>query len=499
MSVHLKKIFLAVLLLTLLADINAQQDSLATDSIIKRANEILQKYAERTLFYDTSDYEPGNGLAYDINLQIAASHGYCIEIVRLLKRGASIDNMEGGNATPLHYAIAGGHKDAAELLLLLGASTEKRDIFGNTPLTTAVMNADLSTAELIIRHGALLSGSDAGGSTALHHAAAKGDFYITDMLLYYEAPADSTDSEKNTPLMIAVWSAYPDIADLLLMAGANPNIPDRKGFTPFMVAAQNGDTLLMKMLSDHGADIYASNFEGYNALTIAVKAGRTEAVKYLLRNGNLWLPRSDNRAEPVSVALNYGHRDIIPLLKEEGFRSKIEFGFDDFSFSAGGLLTSHYTLISADVAIREPRLKAGITAGIDFNPARTRLLLLSDHEIHQYRLKTTVIHAGIFKQLSLDNGLGSSRINLLISLSAAYRFHSYYSGTRQKPEEAFCVIPYAGIELSRKSIGVRGGVSYLNMPFHRVGPLWIGAGVSYYIFRYYDSAPGKRIKLYDYE
>lgn len=481
--------------------IKAQQDSLAVDSIVTRINALLEVYKERALYVDTSDYVTGGYSADDINLQIAASFGACDEIVRLVIKGADVNNMEGNVATPLHYAVASGSRLAVEILLLLGALPDKYDVYGNTPLISAVRSNDLEMSELLIRYGAPVSQTDRFGSTPLHHAVALGYFYIADMLLYYDAPLEARDVEGNTPLLAGVSFGYYDICDLLLQNGADPNVADKKGFTPLMVAAQNGDTLILRMLTDAGANIYAFNDEGLDALGCAVRSGNSNAVLFLLSKGNRWKYPDENLKHPMALAEYYGRKDIIPLLMRYGMsRQKKQFALDRFTCSAGAIFTTHYLMLTGSVALSDPETRYGLSAGAAFNPFNYRLLVKgSDDVIYQYRVNSSVLSAGLFREFLLSKNFGNSKMSFIPSISAGYRFYSKYAGTNDKPDDSFCLIPSAEMKWSLKNFGLSAGVTYLKTPYHKVSPAWFSLRISYAIGKTSSGAAAKKIRLYNYE
>jgi ankyrin repeat protein len=208
MTAMYRPILILFLLISVSTGMKAQQDSLRIDSVVTRIRVILDEYNEKLSYVDTSDYVSNSVDADNFNLQTASSLGACNEILRLFARGADVNTFAGGVATPLHYAVASGKKEAAEILLLLGALPDKRDEYGNTPLITAVRSNDLEIAELLIRYGASVKLGDSYNSAPLHHAAALGLFYITDMLLYYDSPVEIYDTEGNSPLMIGVSFGY---------------------------------------------------------------------------------------------------------------------------------------------------------------------------------------------------------------------------------------------------------------------------------------------------
>lgn len=479
---------------------SAQPDSLALDSITKRIRVILKEYNERVLFVDTSDYVSEGYGRDDFNLQIAASKGACNEIVRLYLKGADVNNFTGKTATPLHYSVASGIKEAVEILLLLGARTDAFDIYGNTSLTSAVRSGDLDIAEMLIRYGASPDMADKASSTPLHHSAALGLFYVTDMLLYYEAPTESRDHEGNTPLMAAVTFGFYDIADILLQYGADPGAADRKGFTPLMAAAQNGDTLMMTLLIKEGAYLYAVNKDGVDALGCATIMGRKEAVDLLFDKGNKWVYSGREMTDPVNLAEHYGQREVLQILLDKDLTTQRRFSLEELALSAGGMFTTHYQMADVSVSLSDPGMRTGIKLGAAFNHASQRMLIIEDEDIiSQYKVSSSLVYAGVFREFMLGSPVNSSTWSIVPSLSAGYRFYSLYEGTNDRPKNKFCFVPAAELRWDINNLSVSSGLTYLNTPFHKVFPVWFTIRASYTLFRESWNASVKRIRLYDYE
>jgi len=496
----LKRLALSLMFVLCGLSVFAQQDSLALESIAQRIKVILKEYNDQVLFVDTSDYATEGYDVDDFNLQIAASKGACNEIIRLYLKGADVNNFVGKTATPLHYAVASGKMKAVEILLLLGAATDVTDRFGNTPLTSAVRSNDLDLSEMLIRYGASLTKADRVNSTPLHHAAALGFFYIADMLLYYEAPMELRDQEGNTPLMTAVSFGYYDIADILLQAGADPGAADRKGFTPLMVAAQNGDTLMIRLLISNEAYLYALNNDGIDALGCASITGQKEAAELLLDNGNRWIYSGREMSDPVNLAYHYGHAELVKILTGRGLAAGRGFSLNELTLLAGGMITTHYQMADLSLAITDPKLRTGIKLGAAFNPASQRMLIAGDDEIiYQYKVSSSVIYAGLFREYQLNNPGSGRTWSIVPSLSLGYRFHSLYEGTTDRPDNKFCIIPAAEIRWSRRNINFSSGLTYLNTPFYKVFPVWLTLRASYTLIRESRTNTIKKIRLYNYE
>jgi len=470
------------------------QDSISIDSVrLNRIVEILEEYKSHNLFIDNSEYLD-YGVDYkDINLQIAASYGFCSEIVRLFIDGADINWVSPEKVTALHYAVSGGYKDAAEVILLLGGNPDARDVLDKTPLVVATENNDIEMAELLIKYGASTAIGDFHGLTPLHFAVRSESFYMIDMLLYYNANPDMRDKKGDTPLMYSVWKRNYEIADLLLQAGTNPDIADKNGYTPFMFAAQKGDTLMLRLLYKNGADIYALNTYGYDAYSLAIRFGQEDVIRFLQSIGNLWFEKKPGKVDPNVIALESGNKEALSGDYSVPFLQKLN--INKAALSAGGVFTNHLALVTGEVSFRAPIIRSGIFAGYSFSPVESRVLVKSGDNIYQYYVISRTIEGGVFHDWPLGNSLTKGSFKFYTTISAAYQSYSKYSGSIKKPENHFCVIPSAGIEYSIHSVGISAEAKYMQTPFYKMAPVWLGIKVSFNFLRDVSSIPGKQINI----
>jgi ankyrin repeat protein len=56
--------------------------------------------------------------------------------------------------TPLHIAVASGHRDIVELLVTRGADVNVKDRMGQTPLDMAKQKRQTEIIDLLLAHGA---------------------------------------------------------------------------------------------------------------------------------------------------------------------------------------------------------------------------------------------------------------------------------------------------------------------------------------------------------
>ena len=89
--------------------------------------------------------------------------------------------------TPLHRAVARGHKECVEALLQLDAPIMLRNAAGKTALHLALEGGRLSIARIFIEHVSVFA-TTKDGDTPLHIAAASGHKECVEALLQLDAP-----------------------------------------------------------------------------------------------------------------------------------------------------------------------------------------------------------------------------------------------------------------------------------------------------------------------
>lgn len=89
-------------------------------------------------------------------LHLAAFFGQPAVARLLLERGADPNPWASGDlrVQPLHSAVAGGHAEVAEMLILGGADIDAAQRLGYTPLMGAAQNGMAATVELLLARGA---------------------------------------------------------------------------------------------------------------------------------------------------------------------------------------------------------------------------------------------------------------------------------------------------------------------------------------------------------
>jgi ankyrin len=287
-------------------------------------------------------------------LHRAAYHGHTETVRLLLDRGASVHATADDGGTPLHRAVASGHRadrETAYLLLDRGADAGRTNHRGETPLFAACAVGDTELAERLIHAGASVNSVAAGKVTPLHIAAEKGHTTLTQRLLAQGANPNAAnywngtplhlaareghtevarallagkaellarDNWYRTPLHAAVWFGQREVAELLLDAGI-PVSELSYGFsTPLHVAAEKGHVDVADLLTARGADVNARSDFGRTPLHDAVNSGHPEMVSFLLTHGADPTSPNNRSMTPLHWAAAAGKTEIVRLLVEAG-------------------------------------------------------------------------------------------------------------------------------------------------------------------------------------
>jgi ankyrin repeat protein len=124
--------------------------------------------------------------------------------------------------TALHLAAHYGQLEAMETLLAAGAGARARSAndLRNTPLHAALAGGQRAAAEVLLRAGADANAADAEGHAPLHLAAEDGNALAIRLLLDHGADPRARNRKGETPLDFAERPGKEAAADLLRQAGA---------------------------------------------------------------------------------------------------------------------------------------------------------------------------------------------------------------------------------------------------------------------------------------
>jgi ankyrin repeat protein len=112
----------------------------------------------------------------------AAWYGQEKVVLKLLERGANIDETNGAGETALHQAARNKCTAMVQLLLDKGAEIDATDYDGDTALHSAAWYGCEEVVELLVERGAKIDAKNKSGETAQDRAARKGHQAIVQLL-----------------------------------------------------------------------------------------------------------------------------------------------------------------------------------------------------------------------------------------------------------------------------------------------------------------------------
>jgi len=275
-------------------------------------------------------------------LHAAIHHGNQGNVIPfLLEMGADVNRPAKDGWTPLHMAAAGFHNDRYAIfrrIMETGPDVNARTRDGWTPLHAAATGAHvawrqreedgLNRVRDLVAAGADLEAKDVNGRTPLHWAAMQGyqvNWTVRDgmvrVLLEVGADVTARDGLGRTPLHYAAEQGYSPIVAALLEAGAAPDAVDDAGATPADLAEPRALTEILRLLRSGrgGAAPEAAVRIGGRLgpeLMRAARSGDIDRVKALLEQGADVTYMDSDGFRAVERARDFGHDEIVRLLKE---------------------------------------------------------------------------------------------------------------------------------------------------------------------------------------
>ncbi len=117
-------------------------------------------------------------------IHVAAASGDVSRIEYILAHSPDMVNAtDRDGVSPLHYAAAGGHREAVQALLDKGAEIDAAAFSGTTPLYLAAAEGELATVRLLLQKGADVVKTDEMGCAPVHAAAGNGHIEIVKLLV----------------------------------------------------------------------------------------------------------------------------------------------------------------------------------------------------------------------------------------------------------------------------------------------------------------------------
>jgi ankyrin repeat protein len=228
-----------------------------------------------------------------------------------MEKDANVDIVDHQNQTPLHFAIAHGHLDVAEVLLEK-ASVNIQSVMGRTPLDLAIMQGFGPLARRLLQ-----SGANINPVFDLHTSASEGHGEIVELLLTEGVEVDCLDEIGRSALFYAATSGHTKIVELLIEKGADVNLCDIKDCVALHGAAIVGCSEIVTLLLNQGAEVNARMIDTYyTPLHAAAYSGHEEIVRLLLNHGADINICTRDGGTALDSALEGNHPNIVSMLQQ---------------------------------------------------------------------------------------------------------------------------------------------------------------------------------------
>lgn len=302
--------------------------------------------------YHTSiDFASEEGLTAPAIVR-AAQAGSVVEIEMLLDQRSDINarhHQSGRNA--LAVAAHCGNEDVVRLLLQYGATVNERDASQLTPLHLASLRGHLGVVELLLQEHADIDAKGPSAQTPLHIAAELGYVDVAEILLRQKAKVNARDAAQMTPLHISAKHGDEVLTDLLINNGAHVEAKDNCFMGPIHYASEGGHTAVIAILLNKKADLEAAGKASMSPLLCASSSGKTNVVELLLKKKASVKHKGEGEMTALHWASFNGHVEVADLLLQK--KASIS------AVTKDGRTPLHLAAIAQEFAVADLLLRKG--------------------------------------------------------------------------------------------------------------------------------------------
>ena len=237
-------------------------------------------------------------------LEIAAISNKPRIVQSLLSRGSFLPLVQSNGFDLAMLAASQGHTALLLVLLDVGDMLPNgQDAWGATPLHFAVIGGHLQSVAALL---------DRGADTEIYTTRA-----IDPALRAHSSIPDIVGNAGTTPLMLAVALRNYAITDLLLSRGAS-HLGGTKN--PLEIAIQNNDLRMLELLIERNIDPNTIHLiDGRSLLTFSIQNHCSLALIKELLLSAVYSPQGINTLDvPLRAAIQSGRHDIVALMICQG-------------------------------------------------------------------------------------------------------------------------------------------------------------------------------------
>nr|CCC91150.1 conserved hypothetical protein [Trypanosoma congolense IL3000] len=187
---------------------------------------------EALLDYGADDTVEAATLSTPFHTAAACGSVECMDV--LLRRSEDphkkVNELDRNKCSALHKSSSDGDVRVSKWLVEHGATVDQKDINDTTPLLMAVKMGKPEVAEYLIKKGASCDQADINGNRPVHYCAIRCDYKILRILISAGAAVNVQNKDLNSPLHLAAIHQRPnsreweDLIELLFDAGCNPAV-----------------------------------------------------------------------------------------------------------------------------------------------------------------------------------------------------------------------------------------------------------------------------------
>ena len=222
----------------------------------------------------------------DTPLHIAVEIDNLAIVAYLIQKGASVDERNKLNTTPLHSASFFNRKgDIAKLLIKNGADVNAVDDFQTSVLMQASVWAPKVVDHLLDHRVIIPSFEEADGKELFMNAAQQGLLRLFNHFIAMGADIHKRDDSGNSLLHKAATGGSLEIINKLIEARLSVSMKNLYGWIPLHFAADHGYKEAVELLLKNSADINVRTTDGKTAYNLAIEIGNDDVADFLSSKG----------------------------------------------------------------------------------------------------------------------------------------------------------------------------------------------------------------------